>query len=518
MNTTYDQITAQHLALQQALTDDPDAVQLEAVQAFIRQARQAGSDIADVEQRDQLRKVLRQWGAFVHERTGEYPMVQLAPGPEPEAEAESEGVTLSPLWIGAGLAVLALIFIGLLTVSSLRIASSSERTSGANKTVIAVIERTATLTPSPASTTIPTPDLTATAEKELLWTAIAPTPTGTPTTPTPFTPLPTTPPPTTPPPTPTLTLTSPPPTPIPVSPLLARPEAGQTITLNSITFEWVGILGEGQAFRVTLRHTDSGQEFASPDLTDPTWTIEDALSTEQVGEYRWYVVVVQDDDVVASSEEWHLFFEPSPGPSPTPTDTPTPQPTDALASAMQASGMFAEPRTSSSELAPIQAGEAVIVLGRSSDGAWLYVRNDRGVEGFVPVSHIEWTGDRESLIVKRTAEPPSPDTPISRYPLPVLGGVELVECGVIFKWTWAWTPPGEGEWFAVRLGEAGLEQLQSLAWTKAPAYVHSLQEPGEYSWEIAICRGDPETRFCEQLAVSARETFAFKGCRPIQRP
>jgi hypothetical protein len=515
MNTTYDQITAQHLALQQALTDDPDSVQLKAVQDFIRQARQAGADIADVEQRDQLRKVLRQWGAFVHERTGEYPMVQLAPGPEPETE--SEGLTLPPLWIGAGVVLALIILVGLFVVS-LQSAAPSERTSKAEKTVLAVFQKTAEVSPSPSPTptATPTPDATATAEKELLWTAIAPPLTGTPTgtstpadTPT-LTPTHTL--------TPTLASTSPPPTPIPVSPLLARPEAGQTITLNAITFEWVGILGEGQAFRVMLRHTDSGQEFTSPDLTDPTWTIENALSTEQVGEYRWHVIVVQDDDVVASSEEWHLFFEPSPGPSPTPTNTPTPQPTDALATALQASGIFALSSASSSELAPVQAGEAVIVLGRSSNNEWLYIRNDRGVEGFVSASHIEWAGDQESLPVKRVAEPPSPDTPISRYPAPVLGGVELVECGVIFKWTWAWTPPGEGEWFAVRLGEAGLEQLQSLAWTKAPAYVHPLQDPGEYSWEVAICRGDPGTRFCEQLAVSTRETFAFKGCRPIQRP
>ncbi len=91
MNAIYDQIVAQHLALQEALTDNPDAVQLEEVQSFIRLACKAGADVADIAQRDQMRSMLRQWGAFIYERTGEYPPVQLAPLTERPGESVLRG-------------------------------------------------------------------------------------------------------------------------------------------------------------------------------------------------------------------------------------------------------------------------------------------------------------------------------------------------------------------------------------------------------------------------------------------
>ena len=78
----YKQIISQHLRFQEDLLIDPDSIKVDEIKVFIRQIRKVGSEVADVEQRDQLRKVIRQWAAFVFEKTDEYPAVQLAPLPE----------------------------------------------------------------------------------------------------------------------------------------------------------------------------------------------------------------------------------------------------------------------------------------------------------------------------------------------------------------------------------------------------------------------------------------------------
>jgi hypothetical protein len=184
MNTIYDQIIAQHLALQEALADNPDSVELETVQALILQARKAGANVADIAQRDQLRQVLRQWGAFVYERTGEYPPIQLAPVSEPEVEGVLLGASRWKQNAGFTAAIIFVLVAGVLIGRSLLTKSTHTPT------------LTPTLTPTNTPQPTSTPDLTATTEQALFWTLIAPTSTGTPT-PTPTntpTPMPTPPP------------------------------------------------------------------------------------------------------------------------------------------------------------------------------------------------------------------------------------------------------------------------------------------------------------------------------------
>ena len=70
----------------------------------------------------------------------------------------------------------------------------------------------------------------------------------------------------------------------------------------------------------------------------------------------------------------------------------------------------------------------------------------------------------------------------------------------------------EDEWFAVRVWREGIDAPNSVAWTKEQEYMLPLREAGEYTWQIVICRGDPATAICEQLALSETESFAFAGC------
>jgi len=105
----------------------------------------------------------------------------------------------------------------------------------------------------------------------------------------------------------------------------------------------------------------------------------------------------------------------------TPTPSPTPTPTSALpapATALQGSGIFAAPDADSQVLGGVSEGEKVRVLGRSAYGQWLYVRDDRGVEGFVYAPRFEWEGEYESLPVVPATVTPIPITPPTPSGLP----------------------------------------------------------------------------------------------------
>lgn len=92
------------------------------------------------------------------------------------------------------------------------------------------------------------------------------------------------------------------------APRLLKPQSSEVVTTGTVRFGWSGILEYGQSFRVIVFYVPSGQVFVSPDLTDHTWTTE--LSFEHSGEYRWRVVIVQGDNIVASSGNRSLWFVP----------------------------------------------------------------------------------------------------------------------------------------------------------------------------------------------------------------
>jgi hypothetical protein len=117
--TEYQELIAEHQALQKLLADQPQALEMERVLGLVAQVRDAGVYIGDPWRREQLRAILRHWGAFVYERTGEFPPTQLAPY-EPRSV-----VSQATVWLGSSESqwgLLRLLPWGLLGLFSLAIA------------------------------------------------------------------------------------------------------------------------------------------------------------------------------------------------------------------------------------------------------------------------------------------------------------------------------------------------------------------------------------------------------------
>jgi LysM repeat protein len=91
----YQELIAEHQALQNLLADHPQALEMERVLDLIAQVRDSGVYIGNPWRREQLRAILRHWGTFVYERTGEFPPTQLAPY-EPR-----DVVSQALVWLGS---------------------------------------------------------------------------------------------------------------------------------------------------------------------------------------------------------------------------------------------------------------------------------------------------------------------------------------------------------------------------------------------------------------------------------
>jgi serine/threonine protein kinase len=154
------------------------------------------------------------------------------------------------------------------------------------------------------------------------------------------------------------------------------------------------------------------------------------------------------------------------------------------------------------EISPLPAsGEMVTVslalVAPPSDGIY---------EGTWQIQDAEGNPISEPLLVNvRVYQPPSPTPP---YPPPVLVQASIIKCNIIFGWDLP-RDLAEDDWFAVRVG---IGEPHSRVWVKEHEYTYTLPKEGEYVWEVAICRGDPSTHVCEELAVSERQTFEFEGC------
>jgi hypothetical protein len=68
-----------------------------------------------------------------------------------------------------------------------------------------------------------------------------------------------------------------------------------------------------------------------------------------------------------------------------------------LAEVRLPSTIFTKPTTSSDELTFVDTGDQVVVLGRSMNGHWLYVRSADSIEGYIYSPRLEWGGDFASL-------------------------------------------------------------------------------------------------------------------------
>lgn len=101
------------------------------------------------------------------------------------------------------------------------------------------------------------------------------------------------------------------------------------------------------------------------------------------------------------------------------------------------------------------------------------------------------------------------------YRPPTLDFGGIICCSVTLRWKWAGTL-AENEWFAIRIGKLP-DVPHSQTWTKEREYTFALSGAGDYVWEVAICRGDPATAACNQLAVSEQGVFS-SGCDPNCQP
>jgi hypothetical protein len=98
---------------------------------------------------------------------------------------------------------------------------------------------------------------------------------------------------------------------------------------NPITFRWAGTLNEGEAFQVIVTYVKTGERIQTSPTTERQWTY--SLYKDLVGEWRWMVWVVKNEQVLARSEEWFFWLDPHEGPGPRtqPTRRP-PMPTSTL--------------------------------------------------------------------------------------------------------------------------------------------------------------------------------------------
>ena len=121
-------------------------------------------------------------------------------------------------------------------------------------------------------------------------------------------------------------------------------------------------------------------------------------------------------------------------------------------------------------------------------------------------------GETFSVSVRVVAPTPVP-IPTPFYLQPSGLAAAPIGCSVTFRWSWT-GDLDEDMWFAVRLGR---DQTRSVGWTKETEYEYSFQEgdEGNYNWEIAICRGVPQTGLCVQLIVSEQQIFSVE-CQPVR--
>jgi hypothetical protein len=118
----------------------------------------------------------------------------------------------------------------------------------------------------------------------------------------------------------------------PVMPELLAPVQGSTHK-STVTFDWQGSLRPGQAYKVIVRHVESGDMIPSGLLADDTWTTY--LPAERYGAWRWTVSVVQGERAVATPPEWEFWLDPFGGGGdgghrgtkpPPPDEKPDPEP------------------------------------------------------------------------------------------------------------------------------------------------------------------------------------------------
>ncbi len=79
MKNKHEELINTHYSFQKQLTRGETQIEVDQIISFINQVQDVGSIVADIDMREQLRSILKYWGAFVYEKTKNYPSIQLVP-------------------------------------------------------------------------------------------------------------------------------------------------------------------------------------------------------------------------------------------------------------------------------------------------------------------------------------------------------------------------------------------------------------------------------------------------------
>jgi hypothetical protein len=205
----YHELIAEHQALQKQLADQPEAVDIERVLQLVAHVRDTGEHVRDPRRREQLRAIIKHWGAYVYNRTKEYPATQLAPYKsldeydEYDENGESKEKELAlvtrvtqwwnerdrrvkvALMVVLGLIIILALFIGTVQITGVSLPlmqmQTPTPTATSPPTATPTIIPTATLmpTPTPTDTSTPTQAPTSTPTSTAVPT-LTPSPTPTP--------------------------------------------------------------------------------------------------------------------------------------------------------------------------------------------------------------------------------------------------------------------------------------------------------------------------------------------------
>jgi len=417
---TYQELIAEHQALQKQLDEHPDSVETGRVLRLIGQTREAGAYIGNSQQREQLRAILRHWGAFVYQRTGEYPATQLVPY---EQRIGLGGRILTP-GVRVALCLVAVIIIGTVAVvwgDPLLQMVTSIRMPTATPTV-----STETLTPPPTATPQPI---------------------------------------------------------VYLEPLQVTVAVGETATVNIRVDNAQHLSG----VFLKLKFDPNYIQVQDADPNQPETQVTPGASSLKVERNQ----VIEDGTIIYEATNLETGFQDG----------------DIVAS-------------------------IELRLTEPGGSATLNIESAAAMDPEGNPVEVTLLPDRQVTTVTAAATPmpistPTP-TPTPRatpgltltvtplvYPTPTLIGIDVIGCTVTLKWDWAWAL-AEDMWFAVRVAKAP-DVPHSVFWAKESAYSFSPEEAGEYTWEVAICQGDPSAAHCSktdgsELAASERGNFLFGGC------
>jgi len=425
----YDELIAKHQALQEQLADQPEAVDIEQIQALVAQVRSAGKYIDRPARREQLRAILRHWGAFAYQRTGEYPATQLAP----YEQRFVLGVGILTPGVRAALcclvAVIIMVTVAVVWDDSLFQMVTSAHTPTDTPVLIASIE---TVTPTATATSQPI---------------------------------------------------------VYLEPLQVTVVAGETATVNIRVDNAQHLSG----VFLKLKFDPNYIQVQDADPNQPETQVAPGASSLEVGRNQ----VIEDGTIIY--EATNLGADAQDG--------------DIVASVEL---RLMDPGGSAT--LNIESAAAMDPEGNSVE---VILPSDRQVTtvtaAATPTSTpTATTTPQPTGTPGPTRRPTLTPTPIV-YTAPTLIGVDISPCIVTLKWDWVWAL-AEDMWFAVRVAKVP-DVPHSMVWTKESAYSFSFEEAGEYTWEVAICRGDPASHHCDQLAFSERGNFIFVGgCAPKPPP